>query len=135
MDQFLRKIGGEGSFTCPYHCVQYNNHLIVSDRGEHCIKVHDRDGKFVYQFGKKGEGEGEFNSPRCLSVNKAGHLMVCDQWNHRVQVFELSGKFLKKFEENGSGIGEFDRPISTAVLSDGRIAVTERWKNRVQIFE
>jgi len=32
--QFLRKIGVEGSFTCPYHCVQYDNHLIVSDRDE-----------------------------------------------------------------------------------------------------
>ena len=44
----------------------------------HCVKVFGRDGNFLYQFGKKGEGDGEFNKPRCLSVNKAGHLMVCD---------------------------------------------------------
>ena len=133
--QFLRKIGGEGSFTFPCHCVQYNNHLIVSDWDEHCIKVFDRDGKFVHQFGKKGKGEGEFNSPRSLSVNKAGHLMVCDALNHRVQVFELSGKFLKKFGKKGSGMGEFDCPISTAVLSDGRIAVTDIGNYRIQLFE
>ena len=133
--QFLSKIGGEGSFTCPVHCVQHNNHLIVSDSGEHCIKVFHRDGKFVYQFGKIGEGEGEFNGPRCLSVNKAGHLMVCESWNHRVQVFDLSGKLLKKFGKKGSGMGEFDCPISTAVLSDCRIAVTDLWNCRIQIFE
>jgi len=133
--QFLRKIGGEGVFTCPYHCVQHDKYLIVSDSDEHCIKIFDRDGKFLYKFGKKGERKGEFNVPRCLSVNKAGHLMVCDTGNHRVQVFELSGKLVKMFGKYGSGIGEFNYPFSTAVLSDGRIVVTDLGNHRIQIFE
>ena len=133
--QLLQKIGGNGSFTFPIHCIQYDKYLIVSDSHEHCIKVHDRDGKFLYQFGKEGEGVGEFNKPRCLSVNKSGHLMVCDTGNHRVQVFELNGRFITKFGRRGSGIGEFNRPVSTAVLSDGRIVVTDCWNHRIQIFE
>ena len=133
--QLLQKIGGDGSFTYPIHCVQYDKYLIVSDRDEHCIKVFDRDGKFLYKFGKQGKGDGEFNIPRCLSVNKAGHLMVCDELNHRVQVFELNGKFITKFGTKGSGIGEFKNPNSTAVLSDGRIVVTEFNNHRVHIFE
>ena len=133
--QFLRKIGVEGSFTFPFHCIQYDKYLIVSDSGEHCIKVCDRDGNFLYKFGKKGEGDGEFNQPRCLSVNKAGHLMVCDEGNHRVQVFELSGKFITKFGTEGTGLGEFNRPVSTAVLSDGRIVVSDYRNDRIQIFE
>ena len=116
MVSFLRKIGREGSFTSPIHCIQYDNYLIVSDRDESCIKVFGRDGNFLYQFGEKGEGDGKFNVPRCLSVNKAGHLMVCDTLNHRVQVFEVNGKFIAKFGTLGSGIGEFNRPASTAVL-------------------
>ena len=107
----------------------------MSDPGEHCIKVHDRDGNFLYKFGKQGEGHGEFNKPRCLSVNKAGHLMVCDTFNERVQVFELSGNFVALFGTKGSGIGEFNRPLSTAVLSDGRIVVTDHLNHRIQIFE
>ena len=133
--QFLRKIGVEGSFTFPFHCIQYDKYLIVSDRHEHCIKVCDRDGNFLYKFGKKGEGDGEFNEPRCLSVTKAGRLMVCDRGNHRVQVFELSGKFITKFGTKGSGIGEFIGPVSTAVLSDGRIVVSDYLNDRIQIFE
>ena len=82
----------------------------------------------MYKFGKTGSGYGEFNRPRCLSVNKAGHLMVCDERNHRVQVFELSGKFVTKFGKQGRGKGEFNVPLSTAVLSDGRIVVTDLWK-------
>ena len=133
--QFLRTIGEDGSFTFPYHCVQHERYLIVSDCKEHCVKVFDRDGKFLYKFGKKGEEDGEFNEPRCLSVNKAGHLMVCDSYNHRVQVFQLNGKFITKFGTKGSGIGEFNIPVSTAVLSDGRVVVTDCSNHRVQIFE
>ena len=133
--QFLRKIGEEGSFTFPFHCVQYEHYLIVSDRDEHCVKVFNRDGIFLYKFGKKGEGDGEFNDPFCLSVNKAGHLMVCDAGNHRIQVFELNGKFITKFGTKGSGAGEFTVPVSTAVLSDGRIAVTDFLNHRIQIFK
>ena len=132
---FLRKLGGEGSFTFPFHCVQYDKYLIVSDAYEHCIKVFERNGNFLYKFGKKGKGYGEFDNPRCLSVNKAGHLMVCDSSNHRVQVFELSGKFLTKFGSKGKSKGEFNRPVSTAVLSDGRITVSDFGNNRIHIFE
>ena len=133
--QFLRKIGGEGFFKRPLHCVQYDNHLIVSDDEENSIKVFSREGDFLYKFGKTGEGEGELNTPRCLSVNKAGHLIVCDAGNHRVQLFELSGKFILNFGKKGSGLGELNLPVSTAVLSDGRIVVSEFGNHRIQIFE
>ena len=98
---YLSKFRGEGSFTSPIHCIQYDKYLIVSDREEHCIKVFDRNGNFLYKFGKRGKGNGEFNNPRCLSITKAGHVMVCDASNHRVQVFELSGKFITKFGSQG----------------------------------
>ena len=89
----------------------------------------------MHKFGKKGEGDGEFNKPCCLSVNKAGHLMVCDTWNYRFQVFELNGMFVVRFGTKGIGIGEFCSPVSTAVLSDGRIVATY-WRNdRIQFFE
>ena len=132
---FLRKIG-EGFFNTPWHCIQYDNYLIVSDSDENCIKVFNKDGKFLYKFGKKGSGNGEFDTPRCLSVNKAGHLMVGDIGNHRVQVFELSGKFVTKFGTRGLGIGEFIYgPVSTAILSDGKIVATDVGNDGIQIFE
>ena len=132
--QFLRKIGGEGFFTSPFHCIQYDKYLIVSDAPEN-IKVFSRDGIFLYKFGKQGEGDGELNVPRFLSVNKAGRLMVCDEMNHRVQVFEVNGRFVAKFGTEGSGVGELNEPGSTAVLSDSRIVVTDWGNDRIQIFE
>ncbi|CAH3109833.1 unnamed protein product [Pocillopora meandrina] len=125
--QSLYTLGeGEGEgLACPRHCIQYDKYLIVSDAGENCIKVFDINGNFLYKFGNEGNRDGEFKSPRFLSVNKAGHLMVCDKGNYRVQVFELSGKFITKFGKRGSGPGEFEGPTSTAILSDGRIVVAD----------
>ena len=133
--RFLRKIGEEGSFNYPYHCVQCDNHFIVSDSDENSIKVFARDGNFLYKFGKCGEGDGDFNRPRCLSVDKAGHLVVCDEFNDRVQVFELSGKFVTKFGRKGSEGKELNNPVSTAVLSDGKIVVCDLGNHRIQIFQ
>ena len=130
--QFLSKIGKEGSFTKPFHRIQHDNYLIVSDSGDHSVTLFDRKGNFLYKCGKRGNADGEFNTPRCLSMDKAGHLMVCDEQNNRIQVFDLSGKFVAKFGTKGSGMGEFDVP---AVLSDGKIVVTDLPNNRIQIFE
>ena len=74
----------------------------MSDANEHCIKVFAGNGNFLYKFGNKGEGNGEFNNPRHLSVKKAGHLMVYETSNHRVLVFELSGKILTKSGSKGN---------------------------------
>ena len=133
--QFSNILGTEGSFTKPYHCIQHDNHLIASDSGDHSVKLFDRKGNFLHKFGKKGNADGEYNEPSCLSVDKAGHLMVCDSFNRRIQVFDLSGKFVTKFGTKGSGIGQFNLPISAAVLSDGKIVVSDLDNSRIQIFE
>ena len=133
--QFLSKIGRENSFTKPFHCIQHDNYLIVSDSEDHSVKLCDRKGNFLYKFGKQGNADGEFNTPRCLSMDKAEHLMVCDSFNHRIQVFDLSGKFVAKFGKIGSGMGELNAPVSAAVLSDGKIVVSEINNTRIQVFE
>ena len=132
--KFLMKIGGQGSFTFPIHCVHCGRFLIVSDYQEHCIKVFDRNGNFQYKFGKQGGRDGEFNYPSCLSVNKLGHLMVCDTNNFRIQVFDLNGKYVGKYGSEGSNLGEFKSPQSLAVLSNSRIVVCDRNNNRIQIL-
>ena len=133
--QLLGKIGREGSFTNPFHCIQHDNYLIVSDRGDHSVKCFDREGNFLYKFGKKGSAEGQFDTPSCLSMDKAGHLMVCDSLNHRIQVFDLNGKFVAKFGTKGSGPGELNFPFSTAAFSDGKTLLSEFRGHRIQIFE
>ena len=95
----------------------------------------NNNGKFLYTFGKEGNGNGEFDCPRCLSLTKAGQLVVCDRKNYRIQIFDMSGKSLGKFGTKGSETGQFDGPISSAFLSDGRLVVADVLNDRVQILE
>ena len=133
--QFLRKIGTTGSFTLPLHCIQQGGHFLVSDSHERCIKVFNMEGEYLHQFGKKGDGNGELDTPLCLSVDKVGNLIVCDSGNNRIQVFESNGKFVTQFGRKGTKAGEFNTPVSTAILSDGRIVVSDLNNHRIQIFE
>ena len=133
--KFVTKIGGQGCFRFPIHCVQCGEYFIVSDSKEHCIKVFNGEGHFQYKFGKEGEGDGEFNCPRFLSVTQSKHLLVCDRSNQRVQVFELDGKFVGKFGTNGNKLGEFNVPFSVAVLSNDQIVVCDKNNHRIQIFQ
>ena len=128
--QFLRKFGGEDLLVDPIHCIQKDQYFIVSDNRDHSINVFNADGDFLYKFGNEGEGDGEFNKPRCLSVDKAGHLMVCDGANYRFQVLERSGKFITTFKLMIGG-----SPVSIAVLSDGRIVVPVFRDHRIQIIK
>ena len=128
---FLRKIGTTA--TCPFHCIQHDNYLVLSDCEEYCVEVLNVEGAVMCKFGA-GYGDREFKTPCCLSVTKAGDLIVCDASNHRVQVFEVRGKFVTKFGSYGSGKGKFNGPVSAAVLSDGKIVVSDFLNHRIQIF-
>ena len=128
--QILQKFGGGDLLVDPCHCIQKDQYFIVSDNGDHSIKLFNTGGDFLYKFGNEGEGDGEFDNPYCLSVDKAGHLMVCDGTNCRVQVLELNGKFITKFKLVSGGL-----PTSTAVLSDGTIVVSDLRDYRIQIIK
>ena len=127
--QFLRKFG-EDLLVDPRHCIQKDQYFIVSDLLDHSIKVFNTDGDFLYKFGDKGKGDGAFDRPYFLSVDKAGRLIVNESDNHVVQVSELSGKFLTKFQLMSGGL-----PVSTALLSDGRIVVSDFRNSRIQIIK
>ena len=135
--EYLRKFSGTAgaNMVNPYHCIQHGQYFIVSDYGDHSIKVFNLEGDIIAIFGKQGSKDGEFNRPYYLSVNKEGLLMVCDERNHRVQVFELSGKFVTKFGSKGSESGEFRNPVCTANIGDGRIVVCDTNNSRIQLFD
>ena len=126
---------GAGRLRFPFNCVCHKGKLFVSDRDAHLIKVYNSNGRFLYEFGTHGTGDGELSYPTGLAVDKMGHLLVCSLSNHRVQVFTLDGKFVAKFGEYGKELGQMNSPSSVSVLKSGHIVVCEFENNRLQIFE
>jgi peptidylamidoglycolate lyase len=58
-------------------------------------------GKYLFEWGKKGNKEGEFNIPHAISLDDKGNVYVADRENNRVQVFNPAGKFITQWTGNG----------------------------------
>ena len=119
----------------PNNSVFYKDQIFVSDRVAHLIKVYNSNGRFLYEFGSYGSGDGELNQRTGLAVDKTGHLLVCSLGNHKVQVFTLDGRFVTKFGEKGEELGQMSGPRSASVLNSGHIVICEFGNHRLQIFE
>ena len=128
----ILKTIGKGWLQKPFDCLCYEDKILVSDYDTHLIKVYNSNGRFLYEFGKHGTGDGEFNAPTGLAVDKTGHLLVCCENSPNVHVFTLEGKFVTKF---GNGESEFVRPTSVSILKSGVIVVCEFGNCRLQTFE
>jgi DNA-binding beta-propeller fold protein YncE len=110
--------------------------LYVADSKAHEIVVFDlATGARSFAFGRRGEGEGEFNYPTALVFDPEGNLLVVDQLNSRVQLLSDEGEFLDTFGDLGIGFGRFVRPKDVAVTADGLIMVTDAAFSNIQIFD
>eukprot|EP01113_Clastostelium_recurvatum_P039825 TRINITY_DN6128_c0_g1_i3.p1 TRINITY_DN6128_c0_g1~~TRINITY_DN6128_c0_g1_i3.p1 ORF type:complete len:420 (-),score=70.67 TRINITY_DN6128_c0_g1_i3:39-1298(-) len=85
------------------------------------IMVFDADYNFLFEFGKHGTGDGEFDYQRSIACDAAGRIYVLDgQLQSRVQIFSPEGKFLSSFVAGGAK----DSPTAIAVSrKTGQIAI------------
>ena len=60
-------------------------------------------GKYLFEWGKKGDNEGEFNIPHGISLDDNGNVYVADRENNRIQEFDSTGKFIRHFSDNSFG--------------------------------
>jgi DNA-binding beta-propeller fold protein YncE len=88
--------------------------------------------KFVYKFGTKGNGNGQFQDPHDVSFDSSGNVFVPDRIRNDIQKFTHEGMFLSKFGGPGSAPGQFNVPYSIAHDSNNNIYVSDRENNRIQ---
>jgi len=109
--------------------------LYVADTQAHQVYVFNADGTLRTTFGRRGEGDGEFNYPTLLWRDSKGRLYVTDSMNFRVQVFDSQGEFLAKFGKQGDGGGDMIRQKGVATDHDGHIYVVDALFHALQIFD
>lgn len=75
--------------------VTQDGSFYVSDGyGNSRIIKFSKEGKYLFEWGKYGSGQGEFNIPHGVDLDKKGNVYVADRENNRVQKFDCDGKFL-----------------------------------------
>jgi sugar lactone lactonase YvrE len=109
--------------------------LFVVDSHLNKVLVFDLDGGLKSEFGHRGGGDGEFNSPSHISSDRQGHLLVTDSLNGRVQLFNTKGEFQGKIGSSGNTPGHFGRPKGVAADAAGRVYVIDALHDNLQIFQ
>ena len=120
---------GPGKLDGPTCCILCEKMFLVSDEGNHCIKVFDQTGTLLYQFGKQGYQDGQLKAPYGLLVDSSNNLLLCDSGNNRVQQFSLDGRF------TGKSIARLSSPVAITKAPDGRILVTSHNEKKVYILK
>jgi hypothetical protein len=73
--------------------------LLADGYGAFYVHRYDKDGKWQSCFGGPGQGEGKFNTPHGVWVDRrAGRepaIVVCDRANNTLQYFTMDGKYLE----------------------------------------
>jgi sugar lactone lactonase YvrE len=85
----------------------------------------DRNGKFLMQWGTKGNAPGQFNEPHGLAIDAKRRVYVVDRLNARIQIFDDNGKFLKQWTG-------FVSPAAVMVTEDQSVWVLDNGSARVE---
>ncbi|GAX91370.1 6-bladed beta-propeller [Effusibacillus lacus] len=128
--QELRIKGNESvKLDSPMGVVSDGKRIYVANAGQHQIAVFDQKGKFLTLLGRGGTGEGEFNYPVDVALNKNGDLYVADFHNGRIQVFSKNGEFRFAFPKN-----QRIKPAALAIDDKGQVYVTDVESHTIKIF-
>ena len=89
----------------PIDSTFYNSEILfIADLGSSKIIKLSKSGKFLEEFGRKGQGPGEIQRLGRIFISKQGDLFVVDAG--RIQVFDPEGKYKRAFK-NTDTINDF----------------------------
>lgn len=93
----------------------------VSDGyGNNRVAKFSSKGEFLFDWGHKGTGPGEFDLPHGIALDAQGRVYVADRANGRIQVFDGDGKYLYEWKSP-----ELGRPWAMTVSKDGYLFVVD----------
>ena len=115
--------------------VNERNEIAVTEVGNHRIQVFSSDGTYLRSCGRKGDKQGELNSPAGIAFDITNeNILVVDSANHRVQLFSEQGEYVSQFGGKGNHDHQLMNPLGLCVNCDGNIIVADSRNKLVKIF-
>jgi len=92
----------EGILFFPYDIrVDSQDQIYVLDAEDVVIKIYDRNGIWIRNVGRKGQGPGEYMDISDFEVSHDGRIFILDAQQHRVSILRPDGTFDSSFLVKG----------------------------------
>lgn len=79
--------------------------LLADGYGSFFIHRYDREGRWQSSFGGPGKGQGTFNTPHGIWIDRregrTPSIVICDRAHHTLQYFTMDGEYLETIEGFG----------------------------------
>ena len=124
-----------GQFAFPQGvAVDDKGNVYVVDLGNRRVEKFDNNGNFLFTFGTKGAGNGQFENPIGIAIGKDS-IYVVDNSRNDIQKFDMTGEFVAQWGSQGSINGQFLLPQGIAVDSSGDVYVVDTGNSRIEKFD
>ena len=121
---------GSLSIGSPFDVFYKNGLLYVT--GQNDVVVFDTLLKSVkLSFGTYGSGNGEFNFPMGITVDKDENIYVADFYNNRVQKFDKNGVFTTSWGNDDN----LSAPSGICIGQNDEVFVSDTAAERIQVFQ
>lgn len=123
---------GNGEFVNPWAIAYHpDGYIYVSDTGYYepteeqvsRIQKFTLSGKWVSKIGEWGSGNGQFNDPKGIAVDKKGNVYVADSGNNRIQMFTSGNEFVRTWPVEVADTWEYAETADVELDPDGNLVV------------
>jgi DNA-binding beta-propeller fold protein YncE len=113
-----------------------NGRIYVADTHYHRVIVYDRDGKELARFGRKGTGDGEFQLPTDVVVDREGFIYVSEyNGNDRITKWSPDYAFHSVLAAGEVAGKRLNRPAAMDIDDDDTLWVADACNHRILRFD
>uniref|UniRef100_A0A4Y0BUC4 Uncharacterized protein n=1 Tax=Anopheles funestus TaxID=62324 RepID=A0A4Y0BUC4_ANOFN len=118
----------------PTDIVVQKDSIIVLDAGNRRVKLFNKCGEQLLEFGQTGTINGQFQYPEVIGVDPAGFILVGDGGNAKVLVYRPNGQFVTALGSRGDSAGKFNWISGICVSKDWEIVISDYKNHAVQLI-
>jgi sugar lactone lactonase YvrE len=122
-------------FYPSYVAVDKQGRIYVTDTMNFCVKIFDKNFKFLRKIGEHGTDVGMFDRAKGIALDSEGNLYVTDMSFSNFQIFNQKGQLLLFVGGFGTQPGAFRMPSGIYIDKNDRIYVSDQINKRIQIFQ
>ena len=111
-----------------------NNKIIVRNHSTCQLVVFEEQLQYSHVMGRRGNGNGKFQTITGIAVDNKGYLYVADRDFNCIQKFMMNGQFVSQFGSKGTAEGHFNDPFGLVLSQSELLFVCDFYNHRIQVF-